>query len=399
MWHSGVRLSIALAIIVFALAFPGEASGPWQRHVIDNSSRGADGVRLADVNGDGLLDFATGWEEGGVVRVYVNPGPKAAKAPWPAVTVGAVKSPEDAVLVDLDGDGAMDVVSSCEGKTRTAYVHWAPTERKDYLNPTAWRAEPIPATVDQHLWMYALPFHVDGQRGVDLVIGSKSGALGWLQSPQHPRDLSAWTYHPLGQAGWVMSLEAVDLNGDGRLDLLVSDRKGKNRGVLWLEHPGAANVTGQWREHRIASEFGEVMFLDATDIDGDGRTDVAVAVKPRAIVLLYQPEDALSSWRKERIEYPETFGTAKAVRVADVDLDGRLDLVGTCEEASGPKSGVFWLRRSDGRTWDATDIGGPEGLKYDRIELLDLDGDGDLDLLTCEERDNLGVIWYENSTR
>ena len=33
--------------------------------------------------------------------------------------------------------------------------------------------------------------------------------------------------------------------------------------------------------------------------------------------------------------------------------------------------------------------------KFDRLELLDLDEDGDLDVLTCEKRDNLGVIWYE----
>ena len=30
------------------------------------------------------------------------------------------------------------------------------------------------------------------------------------------------------------------------------------------------------------------------------------------------------------------------------------------------------------------------------MKLLDIDADGDLDILTCEERDNLGVIWYEN---
>ena len=34
--------------------------------MIDASSRGADGVRLADVNGDGLMDITTGWEEGGI---------------------------------------------------------------------------------------------------------------------------------------------------------------------------------------------------------------------------------------------------------------------------------------------------------------------------------------------
>jgi hypothetical protein len=37
------------------------ASEPWRRHTIDGSSLGADGVRLADVNGDGLADRATNW--------------------------------------------------------------------------------------------------------------------------------------------------------------------------------------------------------------------------------------------------------------------------------------------------------------------------------------------------
>ena len=39
-----------------------------------------------------------------------------------------------------------------------------------------------------------------------------------------------------------------------------------------------------------------------------------------------------------------------------------------------------------------------QGSKYDLVELIDLDDDGDLDVLTCEENVNLGVIWYENPT-
>ena len=116
-----------------------QASDAWQRHVIDNSSRGADGVRLADVNGDGMLDAVTGWEEGGVIRAYINPGPFAVTKSWPLVTVGSVKSPEDAVFVDLDGDGAMDVVSSCEGKTRTVFFHWAPKSVNQFLGANSSR--------------------------------------------------------------------------------------------------------------------------------------------------------------------------------------------------------------------------------------------------------------------
>ena len=47
----------------------------WKRHTIDSSDReagkrGADGVRLLDVNGDGHVDITTGWEEGGAVVIY-----------------------------------------------------------------------------------------------------------------------------------------------------------------------------------------------------------------------------------------------------------------------------------------------------------------------------------------
>jgi hypothetical protein len=221
------------------------AAEPWQRHTIDRSSRGADGVRLADANGDGRLDIATGWEEGGVIRVYLNPGPEKVRAAWPQVTVGRVKSPEDAVLVDLDGDGRMDVVSCCEGGERTVFVHWAPAARSDYLDPGAWKTTALPVTAGRQMWMYAVPGQIDGRHGVDLLVGSKgNGAtVGWLEAPADARDLEAWKFHPLYKAGWIMSLVARDLDADGDLDVIVSDRKGPSRGLLWLEHPGRERVT------------------------------------------------------------------------------------------------------------------------------------------------------------
>jgi len=53
----------------------------------------------------------------------------------------------------------------------------------------------------------------------------------------------------------------------------------------------------------------------------------------------------------------------------------------------------------EGGFWKEHRVSGPEGIKFDRIELLDVDGDGDLDLITTEERALLGVVWYENPSR
>ena len=130
--------SILLSVVCLGMNPPSRLwaqtrEAPWKCHIIDGTSRGADGVKLADVNRDGFMDITTGWEEEGLTRVYLNPGPAKVKGKWPFVTTGRTRSVEDAVFVDLDRDGAVDVVSCCEGGTQSVFVQWAPKEKEDYL--------------------------------------------------------------------------------------------------------------------------------------------------------------------------------------------------------------------------------------------------------------------------
>jgi hypothetical protein len=364
-------------------------------------------VRLGDVNGDGLLDVTTGWEQGGRIRVCLHPGGAKAKEPWPAVTVGEVRSPEDAVFADLDGDDVLDVVSSCEGNERTIFIHWAPHDRSALFDPTAWRTEPIPATRKRQPWMFALPMQVDGRHGLDLIVGGKgNGAtVAWLQAPSNAREMAGWKLHTLYQAGWIMSLVPHDVDRDGDDDVVVSDRKGGRRGVLWLENPGpeaTVRSASQWTEHRLGATGQEAMFLDLADLDGDGRTDIVCATRNGHIVYLRRAGDSADAWEERFIENPEGVPGGKSVRAADINGDGRVDLVHTAElGGSRERPGVVWMsyRQSPGdATWDVHNVSGSFGNKFDLTQVLDLDHDGDLDILACEERDNLGVFWYENPT-
>lgn len=389
-------------LIVVCLCIPCPTHAGWKRHVIDDSSKGADGVRLGDVNGDGLPDIATGWEQGGAVRVCLNPGPARAKEKWPAVTVGRAGDVEDAVFADLDRDGAADVVSCSEGKTRHISVHWAPRNRASLLDTDAWHTEALPASANKMMWMFALPLQLDDRHGVDLVAGGKGtgAAIGWFESPAKARQLADWKWHELRPVGWLMSLVASDMDGDGDVDVVFSDRKGKRSGAYWLENPGAGAEQFQlWREHVIGGVGTEAMFLQLADLDQDGLEDVLLAVKPQEILWFRRDNPTGRSWQSHSIPLPENTGTAKAVTVSDLDGNGKQDLLFSCENARAPRHGLMWLSSDDrpqaGR-WTPHELSGADGVKHDLIAVLDLDGDGDQDAITTEEVNNLGVIWYEN---
>ncbi|PHS00734.1 MAG: hypothetical protein COA78_23560 [Blastopirellula sp.] len=396
--------SIKLLVAVFLMVSAPIMAEPWKRHIIDDFSKGADGIRLADVNQDNLMDITTGWEEGGKIRVYINPGHLKSKDKWPAVTVGDVKSPEDAVFVDLDQDGATDVVSSCEGSNKTIYIHWAPAKKSDYLNPQKWETTALPGSAKQQSWMFALPMQIDGKHGLDLVVGSKgsNATVGWWQAPENPRELDKWKFYPLYKAAWIMSIRSEDVDGDGDQDILFNDRKGANPGIYWLEYPGKNEATEikAWELHKIGASGLENLFLDLGDLNKDGLTDIAQATRNGKIHVFLRTSASKPSWETIQITNPDNYKNGKAVHFADLDNDGKMDLIhniGPGDKKVGP--GMVWMRATPAgfnQPWEVFDISGKDGIKFDRIETLDLDGDGDLDVITCEERQNLGVFWYEN---
>ena len=110
--------------------------------------------------------------------------------------------------------------------------------------------------------------------------------------------------------------------------------------------------------------------------------------------------ESTGKWNETILPLPFGLKAGKGVAIADINGDAQPDIV-TTAEAQREKNdmiAVSWKEnRHDG--WVDHAISDQQGRKFDRIEMLDLDGDGDLDLLTCEEVHDLGVFWYENPTR
>jgi len=128
--------------------------------------------------------------------------------------------------------------------------------------------------------------------------------------------------------------------------------------------------------------------------------DIVTSTRNKKLVFSRQPMSPTQRWKAFPIENPHGIPHGKAVAIADINGDRRLDLVhDTNTDGKRHAPGLFWTSYVKSPTdthWTVHDVSGTEGVKFDLIQVLDLDADGDLDILTCEERDNLAVFWYEN---
>ena len=395
-------------------------TAPWPMHVIQASKpgmwNGADGVSLLDVDGDRDLDVASGWESSGRVTVSLNPGPVLAVGPWPTVTmprgIGAV---EDAVFADVDADGHADVIAASESKK--VVVYFAPNDPARLLTESAWTIVEITAAANVQRWSAAAFADMNGDGTRDLVIGGRQAgsaevaSVGYFTSST-PRIGSSWVYHRISEIGWTMSMVPLDVDRDGDLDLVLTDRSFIDRdpgkpvvkdsklvGTRWSENLGGGN---EWASHMIharpdapAQRAGDPKFayVDANRII-DCTSDAA------RNKTTFRTSANWDTWTFTDIPQPSGVSACQDVLPADLDGDGREDLVITYSTSYGTRSGVVWLRYG-AAGWERGEISGELGIKYDNVLATDLDFDGDLDLVTSEQNypgdgPGLGVIWYEN---
>jgi pimeloyl-ACP methyl ester carboxylesterase len=175
--------------------------------------------------------------------------------------------------------------------------------------------------------------------------------------------------------------------------------------------PPPQGTDGYLARLTIDDEARGPAFAAVEDMNGDGKLDLIVSkfgpvggftIEPGQITIYYQGE-SLSDWTQEEVtSETEALFWPNGLEIMDVDGDGDLDVtVGSgfliCEilgriDANGenippsPCGGLIWFER-DGTQWIRHDVVGPEsGLFYHHWVLADIDQDGIDDLFTVGER-------------
>jgi len=134
----------------------------------------------------------------------------------------------------------------------------------------------------------------------------------------------------------------TDIDGDGDLDIVmafgiaagVGNDSPESHQVAWYENVSASGNGSEWRKHQIASGFPQGFEAVAEDLDGDGDKDVvATGWSPQGRIGWFENTgDPTQGWKHHIIK--ENWPNAVTVIVADLDHDGRPDIVACAERGA-----------------------------------------------------------------
>ena len=297
---------------------------------------------LADVNGDGVLDFIAGNYNSnsfGTVSVTlgVGDGTFGAQTFFGTDQAGCTSSGGVRAVGagDLNKDGIPDLVvgHACNGTARLS-IFWGNGDGTYNLsNPTLLAGASGSGYIDNLIVM-----DVDGDGNADIVAANNNGALQIYRGKGNGTFYAA-NQTSMGSASNVASLEVGDFNGDGILDYAFSFNSYGTWGTLTGGVNGTANSLTIY-SGPTATAGQNFNFVRMVDWDGDGKLDV-LAWKYYSGVALYRGSGNGSFTTPTQTWLPWNCSNANFSMpvVSDLNGDGQPDILTTCANG-GPNASV-----------------------------------------------------------
>lgn len=325
------------------------------------------GVDYGDVNEDGYIDIISGR------YVYHNPGGDMT-GEWKRTVL---EENVDAILyVDVDGDEYADFIAQA-----LPDVYWYEASNKQGSVYKRTKIASVAATDHVNSQGFETTQLVEGGKK-EILIAGEDGIVA-ISIPEEDPEKGNWPRQIIAENVSSEGIGTGDIDGDGDIDIACGRTPEGDHTpslLVWFENPG--NIEQEWTGYQVAMANHAIDRVEIADLTGDDEPEIVITEErypgqePDANIFWYQSaEDKTSDWDREWIA---TQYSSNNLDVGDIDKDGDLDIL--TNEHLGPDL-ELQLWENDGKgnfTRHVIDKGKENHLG---TQFVDLDGDGDLDIL------------------
>ena len=306
---------------------------------------------------------------------------------------------------DLDKDGLIDVLM-CE--SQESIVSWIrQVERGKYQEIVIGREMRAPVHVE--------PADMDGDGDLDILVSSmgfvlpNNDRIGTVIILENDGAQNFTPHFILENTARVTDMRAADLNGDGRMDLVVGQFGYDQGEVRWMERVGP----WEFKSHMLLDLSGLINVCVA-DLTGDRNLDIVALISQQWEEIYLFEGDGRGNFKSKVIfgSTNEDYGSS-GMSLADINGDGRQDILYTNGDGFGPAAtpgprpwhGVQWLENNGGGFFRYHRVGDLPGA-YSPIG-TDVDRDGHMDIVAVSaysdwDKKNprvISMMWFRNDGR
>ncbi len=330
----------------------------WTEHVIVEPIECViHGLVTADMNGDGLIDVVSSEMHQGAdpdeVAVFIN---RNNGASWQKQVVSS-KGSHFIQVGDIGNDGDMDIMGANWSGPYQPIEMWE-NQSGGWVHLSNQKGDLPLADVGRQAASLILDIDKDGVNDFVIAGWRDETSMVWFR-----RTAAGWKRHIIDDRKSHIEAGGTywDIDGDGDLDILQGGSWATNE-VWWWENPYPNyDPETPWNRYTI-KDSGSKQHHDQIfgDFDGDGEAEL-VFWNQRAQKLLIAdiPDDpkVKKNWSFTEIwSWPKAFkyeGFAKA----DVDLDGKIDLIG----------GGMWFKHEGDKTFTANVVDQKYGMSRSAV--------------------------------
>ncbi len=369
-------------------------------------------AEIADVNNDGSMDIVFSNEGGEESYAYLSDGGKFSAGNR---IVFETYNSKDSAVADFNQDGFADVFftnhqHSFSGDPKLAnrlivsYLYFGSEDgfsannRQDFQTIGAWGAKSADLNEDGWVDLFVNNFQEHYSYEVPSFI-YWNGPDGFSLTKRTP------IYEHGAQGNAV-----ADFDGDGHGDLAVTSMMGRSRGDYDPCHLYFGDENGHYSKDNRVEFLGREAYEQAfADIDDDGQVDVLminqgeVTRLANELQIFWNDNNEFHPWRKTGVSVYKGL----AVQIGDLDKDGYIDLITSnyfpAPGSEGPDPGmlIYWGSAEGYVTTDRTSV---PIVRTRAPTIVDIDGDGHLDLVCGQERadktvDAVASIFFGDGTR